>query len=88
MTLTLDPGLLFYKTRRFHLVITREWLFYFAKTSVIGKRMGGHGYLNMIIFRNGCNLSPKKKKIDIARNSRRTDLKGNKLPSLWTYPEK
>jgi hypothetical protein len=34
----------------------------------------------------GCNLSPKKK-IDIARNGRRTDLKGNKLLSLWTNPK-
>jgi len=24
--------------------------------------MGGHGYLNITIFRNGCNLSPKKRK--------------------------
>lgn len=58
--INLGPRATFYKTRRFHLVITREWLFYFAKTSVIGKRMGGHGYLNITIFRNGCNLSPKK----------------------------
>jgi len=60
--INLGPRAALYKTRRFHLVITREWLFYFAKTSVIGKRMGGHGYLNIIIFRNGCNLSPKKRK--------------------------
>ena len=58
--INLGPRATFYKTRRFHLVITREWLFYFAKTSSIGKRMGGHGYLNIIIFRNGCNISPKK----------------------------
>jgi hypothetical protein len=41
--------------------------FYFAKTSAIVKRMGGQGFLRIIISRNGCRrlqfISKKRKSI-------------------------